>query len=203
MKGIAVSINDETTATIEKSRHEAEFGTVEAIPRSAGLDLFLRERKDKTEFDWPLILESNRMDYEARAAKLHDGPLTYQWDTNEPTSLPIANVVAPKTVQESVREPVDPPGICEEAAAIVRDRQKNYGKPFQNHKNFIGLFCEYFRDRKPGEFTVEDVPIINILQKLGRLKTGGYHRDTVIDIAGYADNLGEIAVERGKRRNGI
>ena len=85
----------------------------------------------------------------------------YHFGNGVESNLPVA----------SVYEPVDPPGICEEAAAIVKDRQKVYGRPFDNHKNFIGLFNEYFKDRKPGEFTVEDVPVINILQKLWKPST--------------------------------
>jgi hypothetical protein len=71
------------------------------------------------------------------------------------------------------------------AAAVYGARQKDYGTPQQNHQLTADLLNTYFGT----SFTKEDVCIINILQKLSRMKYGEVTEDGCTDIAGYAENL--------------
>jgi hypothetical protein len=72
--------------------------------------------------------------------------------------------------------------ILQEAeAAVFGPRQDSYGHPCDNFGHTAALWSAY----KGVEFDAEDVALMMVLVKLSRLKNG-YHRDSVVDIAGYA-----------------
>ena len=84
--------------------------------------------------------------------------------------------------------------ILDTAQRVVDgDRNLDYGRPDQNHGCTADLF-EQFRRRKiqsghdPLEFDAYDVCAFNICQKLSRLAHTFDHRDSLVDIAGYARN---------------
>ena len=85
--------------------------------------------------------------------------------------------------------------ILEEAQKLAHGpRQETYGTPASNHGCTAGLFTEYLSRRYNDspfdgfELDAQDVCIFNILQKVSRL-ANAYHRDALVDIAGYAANI--------------
>lgn len=77
------------------------------------------------------------------------------------------------------------------------DRNTSYGEPVDNFANIRQLWDAYFLCKHLGHvptrmFDLQDVPILNILQKIARLATNPTHRDSAVDIAGYAATLADI-----------
>jgi len=80
--------------------------------------------------------------------------------------------------------------------ACCGDRHLNYGNPENNFKRISMLQdawigCRYgveFDRNIGGSWSLDpfDTVALNILQKLGRLSNNPRHRDSIIDIAGYA-----------------
>lgn len=91
--------------------------------------------------------------------------------------------------------------ILEKAAeAVGGERLANYGTPTLNHGATAQMFSAYMQ-RKYGErmvtiFDAHDVCVFNICQKLSRLANTPWHEDTLVDIAGYASNIGTILSEQ-------
>lgn len=86
--------------------------------------------------------------------------------------------------------------ILQEAQRLVMgDRQHDYGHPRGNYTVIAKLFNAYVdgmavSDARTGdglEFDAVDAAALMILMKVGRLATGGPKRDTLVDIAGYAE----------------
>jgi len=69
-------------------------------------------------------------------------------------------------------------------------RREHYGKPEDNHDCTAQMMIAYL-ERAYGvtvPLTAVDVCYFNILQKISRL-ANTYHRDGLVDIAGYARNV--------------
>lgn len=84
------------------------------------------------------------------------------------------------------------PTVTEEAVKAIRgDRQKNYGHPRDNFKQIAEGWQAYLdgrgelSDGTPEPLRAHDVAVMMTIVKAMRL-SGGYHRDSVIDIVGYA-----------------
>lgn len=76
--------------------------------------------------------------------------------------------------------------ILEEAQKIIHgERAKTYGHP----RDQFALAAKLWSDYLGVEVTPDDHAVMMILLKLSRVKTGGYHRDAAVDIAGYAGTL--------------
>ena len=76
--------------------------------------------------------------------------------------------------------------ILQEAQKIIHgDRNKTYGHPRDQFALAAALWSEYLGV----EITADDHAAMMILLKLSRVKTGGYHRDAAVDIAGYAGTM--------------
>lgn len=94
--------------------------------------------------------------------------------------------------------------ILAEAAEVTGgDRNKAYGDPLGNHGTTGDMFRVYLRRRYGPHGTTPDVDIdaqdvcvFNICQKLSRLAHTPYHRDSLVDIAGYADNIDTCAKQK-------
>jgi hypothetical protein len=84
--------------------------------------------------------------------------------------------------------------LLEAEAAVNGPRNKSYGHPADNHDRTARLWQAWL-DIRCGHINASDVCILNILQKVSRL-ANGYHRDSCVDIAGYAENLSIIAEGR-------
>ncbi len=78
--------------------------------------------------------------------------------------------------------------ILDEAKSIVcKDRNAQYGEPEDNFKVIAGLWTQYAENYiKNGPILPEDVAFMMLLFKIGRLITGGFKHDTLVDIVGYA-----------------
>lgn len=75
--------------------------------------------------------------------------------------------------------------LLDEAAEIVtKDRNTTYGEPEDTFSRIAGLWSSYLRGRNP--ITATDVANMMILMKVARLSTNPGHRDSWVDIAGYA-----------------
>lgn len=72
------------------------------------------------------------------------------------------------------------------------ERGDNYTQPCVNFVRIAGMWTALF-DR---EFTPEDVALAMLCVKLARLRATPDHRDSLVDVAGYArayEKLGESA----------
>tara|TARA_R110000868_G_scaffold366167_1_gene629078 strand:+ start:537 stop:803 length:267 start_codon:yes stop_codon:yes gene_type:complete len=76
-----------------------------------------------------------------------------------------------------------PSSILDEAKEIIYgDREKTYGAPDKNLKMIGDLWTAY----KGVGFSAEDVCQMMILLKVARLANDPKHRDSQIDLCGYA-----------------
>jgi len=99
-----------------------------------------------------------------------------------PPSGPVAPVPPVPSEEEA------PLSVCREADAAVRGpRQQAYGGPRENFERIAGLWREYLGKKflSSCDLGPDDVASMMILLKLARLMNG-YHRDSVVDVAGYA-----------------
>lgn len=65
---------------------------------------------------------------------------------------------------------------------VCKDRSATHGSPEQNFENIAALWSTF----KGVQFTSKDVAAMMVLVKLGRIIHNPSHRDSWIDIAGYA-----------------
>lgn len=73
---------------------------------------------------------------------------------------------------------------------VCGHREQEYGTPEDNFTAIANLWGAYLGN---AALTAQDVAVMMILFKVGRLSTGGGSADTWVDIAGYAACGGEIA----------
>jgi hypothetical protein len=80
--------------------------------------------------------------------------------------------------------------ILEEAnKAVNGERQENYGSQSENFKHIAQMWAVILRR----DVSVQEVAMCMMALKLARLiKTGGGHRDSIVDIAGYAECLAKV-----------
>lgn len=75
---------------------------------------------------------------------------------------------------------------------VTKDRNSSYGEPEDNFNNIAMLWNAYLKSAgyRIADFEVEldatDVAIMNALIKVARLSTNPGHKDSWIDLAGYA-----------------
>ena len=82
-----------------------------------------------------------------------------------------------------------------DAAKAVTDhaRPSTYGPPAMNHGCTAALMEAYLRKKYgAARFDALDVCAFNMLQKISRLAHTKDHRDSLVDICGYAQNWGAI-----------
>src|SRR6266487_5221303 len=73
--------------------------------------------------------------------------------------------------------------ILDEAAELTsRDRQDVYGPPSRDFERIAGAWRSLFG----WDVTAEQVALAMVIVKVSRLQTTPTHRDSVVDIAGYA-----------------
>ena len=111
---------------------------------------------------------------------------------------PAAPVEAP-TETAAAEKAVNRADILDRAKAIVTgEREKQYGKPEDNFAAVAKMWEVYLRGQCVGEgadvcVAPEDVAMMMVLLKVGRLMTGDYLADNYVDICGYVACAGEIA----------
>ena len=73
--------------------------------------------------------------------------------------------------------------------AVHGDRARDYGHPAVNHTCTADLFRAYLHRRYgTAKFDAIDVCAFNILQKISRIANTPDHVDSLVDLAGYAEN---------------
>ena len=84
--------------------------------------------------------------------------------------------------------------LLQEAIKITTsDRNKAYGNPEDNFRNIAALWTGYVRAQGVDkDFTPADVASMMTLMKVARLATNPGHRDSALDVAGYAACLADI-----------
>ena len=146
-------------------------------------------------------------------------PLTHFIEQHYNAEAKAAGVTA--TVFTSVKV-VEQESVCHEADRLVDGaRQKDYGHPIDNYDRVAQLWTAYLRGKRYNFDTndfdsipdakgvgashpmsdwlaAEDVMLMMNLLKVGRLEHG-YHRDSAVDMAGYAKCLDMIVTERKAR----
>lgn len=81
--------------------------------------------------------------------------------------------------------------ILNGAEQAVAQRGENYGSPKENFGRIAKLWTAY----KGMELSVEDVGVMMMLVKLGRLMENPHHQDSWVDIAGYSAITAEAIAE--------
>jgi len=82
--------------------------------------------------------------------------------------------------------------ILDEAKTIIYgDREKTYGHPAKNLQAIANMWDEYLvsrglLDRNGEVLKAEDVALMMVLMKVARLGNDPTHRDSLVDICGYA-----------------
>ena len=77
--------------------------------------------------------------------------------------------------------------VLEEAQKIIYgDREKTYGKPSKNLETIAQMWNAYITARGEKVLNAKDVAVMMVLLKAARLANDQSHRDSVVDICGYA-----------------
>ena len=115
-----------------------------------------------------------------------------------PTDTPTETIDTP-TETPAAEKTVSRADILDRAKAIVTgEREKQYGKPEDNFAAVAQMWEVYLSSQCVGEgadvrIAPEDVAMMMVLLKVGRLMTGDYLADNYVDICGYVACAGEIA----------
>ncbi len=89
--------------------------------------------------------------------------------------------------------------ILDEAARLTsKDRQAIYGKPSLDFSRTAGMLTSLLSSKlRDGEhITALDIPLIMVCVKLSRLVQSPEHRDSLVDICGYANTYQMVLDER-------
>lgn len=142
-----------------------------------------------------------RMKKEAEDAKKMEDRVTAVTEVTEPAAPVEAPTETADTPTETpaAEKTITRADILDTAKAIVTgEREKQYGKPEDNFAAVAQMWEVYLRGQCVGEgadvsVAPEDVAMMMVLLKVGRLMTGDYLADNYVDICGYVACAGEIA----------
>ncbi len=86
--------------------------------------------------------------------------------------------------------------VLDEAKRIVNGaRRADYGKPEDNFKRIADLWNVHLVNTgREGSITPKDVAAFMVLMKVARLAETPDHRDSIVDIIGYAACYAEIVL---------
>lgn len=84
------------------------------------------------------------------------------------------------------------PSVCQEADKVIKDRHETYGSPIQNFEDIAALWDVAFGYKMTEMFTASDVAQAMRLVKEARLINDPAHRDSLVDICGYAQCQNEV-----------
>ena len=77
--------------------------------------------------------------------------------------------------------------VLDEAKEIIYgDREKTYGKPSKNLECIAQMWNAYLKSMGSNELEAKDVACMMVLLKTARLANDPTHRDSIVDICGYA-----------------
>lgn len=144
----------------------------------------------------PEAMESAWAAIKAKHAELHRslaGPTTEE-------RCRVFSAAGPVSPGETRQSPAE--RLLQTAIDTVRQRRGTYGPPTEHFRITVGLlnaaFAEKIRHRlDAGElpFTLDDWPIVMLLDKVARDMGPGKSADTPVDLAGYAATLAECRQE--------
>jgi hypothetical protein len=77
--------------------------------------------------------------------------------------------------------------ILDAAAQAILDRDHTHGDYENNNELTANFWNEYLASRPFSELQPHDVCMLNILQKISRVRCGTPDRDHFVDIAGWAE----------------
>lgn len=88
--------------------------------------------------------------------------------------------------------------LADAAATIAGPREQEYGNKLQNFSQIAALWQVLLQGKlQPlARVTAEDVGMLMIAVKLARLTKTPNHRDSLLDIAGYAGCIDELQLQR-------
>jgi hypothetical protein len=106
----------------------------------------------------------------------------------------------PETLQDIIKDKLDThkgdKSVLQEAKVIIYgDREKTYGHPSKNIQAIATMWNAYLKSVGDRELTAQDVCVMMVLLKGARLANDPGHRDSVVDICGYAaliERCGEV-----------
>ncbi|ALQ30098.1 hypothetical protein ATC04_05690 [Arthrobacter sp. YC-RL1] len=111
-------------------------------------------------------------------------------------------ILHPKEIQGHAQAPAqetdtDEPNerariLAESEKLINGDRAKDYGDPNENFGRIADLWNAQFAHKLNQPFTAQDVAYALIHLKMSRLANTPGHRDSLIDVCGYAALSGEL-----------
>lgn len=79
------------------------------------------------------------------------------------------------------------PSVLQEAYKIIYgDREQTYGHPSKNLKTIATMWNAYIESAGDRPLNAQDVAVMMIILKSARLANNPSHRDSVVDICGYA-----------------
>jgi hypothetical protein len=131
---------------------------------------------------------------------MSDAAAFYAQTLDNPVRRHDADGFVPPALVEEAPQKVD--SVLLEAQDVIHGaRSRDYGAALDNHTATADMLSAYLR-RKYGiavSLTAEDVCLFNVLQKVARLANTPDHRDSLVDIAGYAGNVEMVQQERARR----
>jgi hypothetical protein len=95
--------------------------------------------------------------------------------------------------------------ILDEAKRLVcSDKNVDYGEPEANFRVIADLWTAYVKGNEVnGHFDADDVAVMLALVKVGRIVSGGYKNDSLVDLIGYAACAEELASENERSDSGV
>jgi hypothetical protein len=120
---------------------------------------------------------------------------------HEPDGICSPELPDPALVEDAPQKMERQSVLLEAHNVIHGARSRDYGAALDNHTATADMLSAYLR-RKYGiavSLTAEDVCLFNVLQKVARLANTPDHRDSLVDIAGYAGNVEMVQQERARR----
>ena len=97
----------------------------------------------------------------------------------------------PQTLKDIIKDKFDTAigdkSVLKEAQTIIYgDREKTYGHPSKNLRAIASMWNAYLKSVGDRELDAQDVCVMMVLLKGARLANDPSHRDSVVDICGYA-----------------
>ena len=139
---------------------------------------------------WERSLGANNELFVAQACGVEVWEATY-WVDDEIAGWRVAPELTPSLLFNPQK--YNNETICQEADRLVStDRQGIYGPPHLDFARTAAMWAGYMGV----EFAPEDVAMMMVLLKVSRLKQSPGHRDSVVDIAGYAKTMSLVQEAR-------